>query len=128
MSQSSPSTQPALTQRSGIIFAFAAYGFWGFMPIYFLALEPTGPFEIVVWRVLFSLVFCGLIILVMRKWSAVRTVLRDRRLRHTAGQHRDTPLPRHNGAGAREHRPTPQHHRGQGEHHKPAQEIAVKTY
>lgn len=49
------------------------------MPIYFLALDPTGPFEIVVWRVLFSLVFCALIILVMRKWGAVRTVLRDRR-------------------------------------------------
>lgn len=79
MSQSTPAGHPALTQRSGIIFAFAAYGFWGFMPIYFLALDPTGPFEIVVWRVLFSLAFCALIILVMRKWGAVRSVLRDRR-------------------------------------------------
>ncbi len=79
MSQSSSPTPPALTQRSGIIFAFAAYGFWGFMPIYFLALDPTGPFEIVVWRVLFSLLFCALTILVLRKWGAVRAVLRDRR-------------------------------------------------
>lgn len=79
MPQTSSSSQPALTQRSGIIYAFAAYGFWGFMPIYFLALEPAGPFEIVVWRVLFSLVFCTLIILFLRQWSAVRRVLRDRR-------------------------------------------------
>lgn len=79
MSQSPVSDSPALTQRSGIIFAFAAYGFWGFMPIYFLVLEPAGPFEIVVWRVLFSLVFCALIIVIMRKWSAVRSVFRDRR-------------------------------------------------
>ncbi|MEO7348965.1 MAG: EamA family transporter RarD [Terrimesophilobacter sp.] len=79
MSQTSPSSHPPLTQRAGIIYAFAAYGFWGFMPIYFLALDPAGPFEIVVWRVLFSLVFCALIIVIMRKWGAVRTVLRDRR-------------------------------------------------
>lgn len=79
MSPSSSPGQPALTQRAGILYAFAAYGFWGFMPIYFLALDPTGPFEIVVWRVLFSLVFCALIIVVLRKWGAVRTVLRDRR-------------------------------------------------
>lgn len=79
MSQSPVSDSPALTQRSGIIFAFAAYGFWGFMPIYFLVLEPAGPFEIVVWRVLFSLVFCAFIIVIMRKWSAVRSVFRDRR-------------------------------------------------
>ena len=79
MSPSSPPAQAALTQRAGILYAFAAYGFWGFMPIYFLTLDPAGPFEIVVWRVLFSLVFCALIIVVMRKWGAVRTVLRDRR-------------------------------------------------
>lgn len=79
MPQSPSPSQPALTQRAGIFYAFAAYGFWGFMPIYFLALSPAGPFEIVVWRVLFSLVFCALIILVLRKWSAVRGVLKDRR-------------------------------------------------
>lgn len=79
MSQSSAPLQPALTQRSGIIFAFAAYGFWGFMPIYFLLLEPAGPFEIVAWRVLFSLIFCALIIVVLRRGGAVARVLRDRR-------------------------------------------------
>lgn len=79
MSPSTPAGQPALTQRSGIIFAFAAYGFWGFMPLYFLLLEPTGPFEIVAWRVLFSVIFCALIIVVLRKGVAVSRVLRDRR-------------------------------------------------
>lgn len=79
MSQSFGPLQPALTQRSGIIFAFAAYGFWGFMPIYFLLLEPAGPFEIVAWRVLFSLIFCALIIVVLRRGGAVARVLRDRR-------------------------------------------------
>lgn len=79
MSPSLPPAQPALTQRSGVIFAFAAYGFWGFMPIYFLMLDPAGPFEIVAWRVLFSLVFCALIILVLRRGRAIARILRHRR-------------------------------------------------
>lgn len=45
------------TQRGGLIFAIAAYGLWGFLPLYFIALAPTGPFEIVAWRIVFSLVF-----------------------------------------------------------------------
>ncbi len=68
-----------------MLFAFAAYGFWGFMPIYFLVLAPAGPFEIVAWRVLFSVIFCALIILVMRSWGALRRLLRDRRTMLTLG-------------------------------------------
>jgi chloramphenicol-sensitive protein RarD len=61
--------QPAAsTGRAGLIFAVCAYGFWGILPIYFVALEPTGPFELVAWRVLFSLVFCAIIIAVTRAW------------------------------------------------------------
>lgn len=79
MSETPPSAQPALTQRAGVLFGLGAYGLWGFMPIYFLALEPTGPFEIVAWRVLFSLIFCSLIIVVLRRGGAVARILRDRR-------------------------------------------------
>ncbi|MBB5632880.1 chloramphenicol-sensitive protein RarD [Cryobacterium mesophilum] len=85
MSQSQPTTAPAFEQRGGMLFAFAAYGFWGFMPIYFLVLAPAGPFEIVAWRVLFSVIFCALIILVMRSWGALRRLLRDRRTMLTLG-------------------------------------------
>ena len=54
--------------RSGLLYAIGAYALWGILPIYFIALEPTGPFEIVAWRVLFSLVFCALLIAVTRAW------------------------------------------------------------
>jgi chloramphenicol-sensitive protein RarD len=74
-----PIASAALEQRSGILYAFAAYGLWGFIPIYFLALAPAGPFEIVAWRVLFSVVFCGLVILVMRRGRTLLGLLRDRR-------------------------------------------------
>ncbi|KFF58983.1 protein rarD [Cryobacterium sp. MLB-32] len=66
--------------RQGLIFGFLAYGLWGILPLYFLLLAPTGPFEVVAWRVLFSLVFCALIITVTRKWSLLFGVLRQRRV------------------------------------------------
>ena len=72
-------TATAAHQRSGVLFAVSAYGLWGFMPVYFLVLAPAGPIEIVAWRVLFSLVFCAILIALTRKWRIVRSVLKDRR-------------------------------------------------
>ena len=79
MSQSPSPVVPPSEQRSGILFAFGAYGLWGFMPIYFVVLEPAGPFEIVAWRVLFSVPFCALVIVVLRRGGTVARILRDRR-------------------------------------------------
>lgn len=79
MQLNQPARDPAGSTRSGTLFALAAYGLWGFMPIYFLVLSPAGPFEIVAWRVLFSVIFCALIILVLRRWGTVGRLLRDRR-------------------------------------------------
>ena len=71
--------------RSGLFYAIGAYALWGILPIYFIALEPTGPFEIVAWRVLFSLVFCALLIAVTRAWRPFAILLRDRRVVLTMG-------------------------------------------
>ncbi|MBT2518575.1 EamA family transporter RarD [Streptomyces sp. ISL-90] len=71
--------------RSGLVFAVSAYGLWGFLPVYFIALAPTGPFEVVGWRVLLSLVFCALLITVTRAWRPFVTILRDRRAVLTMG-------------------------------------------
>ena len=61
---------------SGLAFAIAAYGLWGLLPLFFLLLHPTGPFEVVAWRVLFSLVFCLALITATRGWPALFVVLR----------------------------------------------------
>jgi chloramphenicol-sensitive protein RarD len=60
-------------------FGLLAYFLWGAMPVYFLAMAPAGAFEIVGWRIVFSLVFCALLLTVTRTWGAFRRVLRDRR-------------------------------------------------
>lgn len=67
-------------EHLGGIYAFGAYFLWGFMPLYFILLAPIGPWEIVVWRILFSLVFCAILLTVTRTWPKLVAILRDRRL------------------------------------------------
>lgn len=78
-SSAAPAT-PRSENSKGLIFGFLAYGLWGALPLYFLLLAPTGAFEVVAWRVLFSLVFCVLVITVTRKWAVLLGVLRQRRV------------------------------------------------
>jgi chloramphenicol-sensitive protein RarD len=72
-------------ERSGILFAIGAYGIWGVLPAYFLLLQPAGAIEIVAWRILFSLVFCALLLTVTRKWPGLIAILRQPRLVLTMG-------------------------------------------
>ncbi|ANJ28981.1 protein rarD [Agromyces aureus] len=71
--------------RQGLAFAISSYVLWGFLPIYFIALAPSGPFEIVGWRVVLSLVFCALLLAVTRAWRPFFVLLRDRRIVLTMG-------------------------------------------
>jgi chloramphenicol-sensitive protein RarD len=50
------------------------------LPLYFLLLTPTGPWEVVAWRVLLSLVFCLLLLTVTRGWAAFGAIIRQPRL------------------------------------------------
>lgn len=65
---------------TGLWFGFAAYLLWGAMPLYFIAMAPASPFEIVAFRVLFSLVFCLILLTVTRSWGSFRALLREPRL------------------------------------------------
>jgi chloramphenicol-sensitive protein RarD len=67
------------------VFAVAAYALWGVLPLYFLLLQPSSAFEIVAWRILFSLVFCVLIITATRQWRAFAAIIRKPRIVFTMG-------------------------------------------
>lgn len=58
---------PAL--RRGLTAAIAAYVIWGLLPLYFRALHAVPPFELVGWRVVFTVPVC-LVIIAMRKQAA----------------------------------------------------------
>ena len=65
---------------SGLALAVGAYGLWGFLPAYFLLLEPAGPIEIVAWRIALSLVFCMILLAATRAFRPFAALLRDRRV------------------------------------------------
>jgi chloramphenicol-sensitive protein RarD len=73
-------TTTRATRTAGVAYAGAAYLLWGILPLYFLLLVPTGPWEVVAWRVLLSLVFCLLLLTVTRGWAAFGVILRQPKL------------------------------------------------
>jgi chloramphenicol-sensitive protein RarD len=71
--------------RSGLLYAVSAYTLWGILPVYFLLMAPATALEVVGWRVLFSLVFCALLLTVTRAWRGVVAVARQPRILLTIG-------------------------------------------
>jgi chloramphenicol-sensitive protein RarD len=67
-------------RRRGVVYTFSAYLLWGVFPLYFLLLTPTGPWEIVAWRIILSFVFCLLLLTVTRTWPKLLAIMRQPRL------------------------------------------------
>ncbi len=63
-------------RRAGVGAGLGAYALWGLFPLYFPLLEPAGGLEIVAHRVVWSLVFVGLLLTVRRNWDQVRAAVR----------------------------------------------------
>ena len=64
----------------GTLLGLAAYGIWGLFPLYFHALEPAGAWEILAHRILWTLVFCALVLLAQRDFTWLGPLLRRPRL------------------------------------------------
>ncbi len=71
---------PARKLASGLAFSLGSYLLWGFLPVYFVLLAPTGPFEIVAYRILFSLAFCAVLLSATRGWGRLFALVRQRRI------------------------------------------------
>ncbi len=76
---SAPSAPTGGSTR-GALYALGAYLLWGVLPIYFLQLKPTGPFEVVAWRIILAFVFCLLLLTVLRMWRPFLAIVRQPRL------------------------------------------------
>ena len=63
-----------------MLFGFAAYGIWGLFPLYFDALKPASPWEILAHRILWTLLFCMILLAVLRDIAWLRPFLRRPRL------------------------------------------------
>lgn len=60
------------TERQGLMYAVAAYGFWGLAPIYFVWVNYVPPLEVLMHRVLWSVPLLTLLITITKQWADVR--------------------------------------------------------
>lgn len=67
-------------QTTGVAAGIGSYFLWGFLPLYFVTLGSTGSWEIVSWRILWSLVFCVGILAVTKQLRPTLALLRDPKL------------------------------------------------
>lgn len=76
MSQN-PAPDESAIRRAGLINGFSAYLLWGVMPLLFAAAAPTGALELVSHRVIWSLVFCAILLIFtggfLRTWRILRS-------------------------------------------------------
>nr|WP_308122061.1 EamA family transporter RarD [Streptomyces sp. TRM70350] len=71
--------KPRGESHIGLLNGFAAYGMWGLVPLFWPLLKPAGSVEILAHRMVWSLVFVAVALLVVRRWSWAGELLRQPR-------------------------------------------------
>lgn len=66
--------------RNGLFLGLGAYVLWGVLPLYFKAVAQVPPGEIVAHRIIWSLLFLGILASLWGRWAEVRTVFASLRL------------------------------------------------
>ncbi|WP_043682668.1 EamA family transporter RarD [Streptomyces xylophagus] len=65
--------------RTGLLNGFAAYGMWGLVPLFWPLLKPASATEILAHRMVWSLAFVAVALLVVRRWAWAGELLRQPR-------------------------------------------------
>ncbi len=78
-----PQPEAAGSFRRGAWYGFSAYALWGLMPVYFVLLAPSGPWEIIAHRIVWTLLLCVVALLVTRRARGLAALVR--RPRDAAG-------------------------------------------
>ncbi|MGW7129456.1 EamA family transporter RarD [Streptomyces bobili] len=65
--------------RIGLLNGFAAYGMWGLVPLFWPLLKPAGAAEILAHRMVWSLAFVAVALIVVRRWQWAGELLRQPR-------------------------------------------------
>jgi chloramphenicol-sensitive protein RarD len=72
--------EPQSHHRQGLVMALAAYTIWGLLPLYLQLVKHVPPFELVGWRILFTLPLCLIIVALRRQGGELRRALATRRV------------------------------------------------
>ena len=65
------------TPQQGVFYGILSYVLWGFAPVYFKFLEHVPATEILSHRIVWSVVFIAVIMLILKSWSKLFAVLRQ---------------------------------------------------
>lgn len=71
---------PAEPRQRGLPFALAAYGIWGFVPLFFKLLDDVPPVEVLAQRIVWSLPLCFVIMAFRRQIGEYLAALKDWRV------------------------------------------------
>lgn len=63
----------------GVLYALAAFGFWGANPLYFKAVDHVPALEVMAHRVVWAVLLLALLVSLSRRWRVVAKALADRR-------------------------------------------------
>jgi chloramphenicol-sensitive protein RarD len=64
----------------GAVYGAGAYALWGVFPLYFRLLAPAGAWEILAHRILWTLLFCGAVLVLRRELGWCRSVFTNPRM------------------------------------------------
>jgi len=75
-----PGETPEQQTRNGLLAALVAYGLWGVLPVYFVAVKDVGTPEILVHRIIWAVPFGAAIIHLRGQWGEVWRALTHRKM------------------------------------------------
>jgi len=65
-------------EKKGTIYAILAFTFWGLVPIYFKQVSHVSAFEVLIHRILWSVVFLSIIILFSKSFYKIKLIFQDK--------------------------------------------------
>jgi chloramphenicol-sensitive protein RarD len=65
--------------QAGLVYALAAYAWWGFMPLYFKLVARVPPVLVLAHRVVWSFLLLSVLVTGLSRWEELRAILRQRR-------------------------------------------------
>ncbi len=74
------SSAPRSPHVTGLLYGVAAYGWWGFVAVYFRVIGHVPASEILAHRIVWSVLVLAIIVAAKNRWSSIRDVLRSRRM------------------------------------------------
>jgi chloramphenicol-sensitive protein RarD len=66
-------------EKQGIIYAILAFTFWGLVPIYFKLVISVSPTEILIHRIIWSVVFLTILVVATKQTSVLKKIIKDKK-------------------------------------------------